>query len=181
MIGIKRIKRLAVAVKDLDAAIENWKKLYGIKPFLKGSVPEDRYAFCAFHIGNTWGDGETSPTTIEFLSPINDPNGEMLIGKFIKNRGEGLYMITLETAGSSEEVDVELEQTGLQPSWGGKLKQWKYEPRSAQGYKTWTEHYVSPRDANGVLCTLASIEYADPVLAEGKKGITIPTKKGKNK
>lgn len=178
MVRIKRVKRIAVAVKDLDSAVENWKKLFGIKPFLKGAESEDRYAFCAFQIGNTRGDGET---TIEFLSPINDPNGEMLIGRFIKNRGEGLYMITLETEGTSEEVDIELEQAGLEASWGGQLKQWKYEHGSPQGIKSWTEHYISPKNANGVLCTLASIEYADPVLAEGKTGVTIPSKKRKNK
>lgn len=175
MIRIKRVKRIAVAVKDLDAAVENWRRLFGIKPFQNGEEPEDRYAFVAFHIGNTRGDGEM---TIEFLSPINDPDGEMLIGKFIKNRGEGLYMITLETEGTSEEVDVEIRETGLEPSWGGQLKQWKdIEGMEELGLKSWTEHYISPKNANGVVVTLASIEYADPKVSRGKPGKTIPAKK----
>jgi hypothetical protein len=172
MIRIKRVKRIAIAVKDLDAAVENWKRLFGIKPFLRGEEPEDRYAFVGFQIGNTRGDGET---TIEFLSPINDPNGEMLIGKFIKNRGEGIYMITLETEGTSEEVDAELREIGIEASWGGALKQWSGKGME-YGLKSWTEHYISPKQANGVLITLASIEYADPEVFVGKSGKTIKVK-----
>lgn len=171
MVRIKRVKRIAVAVKDMDAAVENWKRLFGIKPFQKGEEPEDRYSYVAFQIGNTFGDGET---TIEFLSPLNDPNGEKLIGKFIKNRGEGLYMITLETEGSSDEVDQELEDTGLEPSWGGKLKHW--DGPEELGFKSWTEHYINPKDANGVLITLASLVYAHRYF-EASPGKTISPKK----
>lgn len=172
MIRIKRVKRIAVAVKDLDGAVANWKKLFGIKPFNRGEEPEDRYAFVAFQIGNTRGDGEM---TIEFLSPINDPKGEMLIGKFIKNRGEGLYMITLETEGTSEEVDKEIRETGLEPSWGGQLKHW--DDMKGLSLKSWTEHYINPKHANGVLLTLASIAYADPEIIVSKAGKTIRSKK----
>jgi hypothetical protein len=177
MIGIKRVKRVAVAVKDLDQAIENWKGLFGIKPFMRGDVPEDKYSFCAFHIGQDRGDDKV---TIEFLSPLNDPDTESLIGKFIEKRGEGLYMITLETIGSSDDVDIQLEETGLEGSWGGHLKQWVYKPKSVnpQRITSWTEHYISPKDANGVLCTLASIEYMDPECVDTKNpGVTLTPKK----
>lgn len=170
MIPIKRVKRIAVAVKDLDAAIEKWKQLFGIKPFMKGAEPEDRYAFAAFYIGE--GD-----TTVEFLAPVNDPEGEMLIGRFIKKRGEGLYMITLETEGTSDEVDRQFEETGIEPAWGGQLKHWAGAGMEETGIKSWTEHYISPKDANGVLITLASIEYADPELIEAKPGVTLKPKK----
>ncbi|MCP4669214.1 MAG: hypothetical protein GY849_23010 [Deltaproteobacteria bacterium] len=172
MVRIKRVKRIAVAVKDLDAAVENWKKLFGIIPFQKGEEPEDKYAYVAFQIGNAFGEGEM---TIEFLSPINDPDGEMIIGSFIKNRGEGLYMITLETEGTSDEVDQELEETGLKPAWEGQLKHW--EPIEELGMKSWTEHYISPMDANGVLITLASIVYARPFL-NAEPGVTLRKKSG---
>jgi len=171
MVRIKRVKRIAIAVKDLDAAVENWKKMFGIKPFMRGEEPKDRYAFVAFQIGNTKGDGEV---TIEFLSPLNDPNGEMLIGKFIKKRGEGLYMITLETERTAGEVDIEMKGVSLEPSWGGQQKKWEGdEAMKLSGMKSWTEHYVNPKNANGVLITLASIEYADPEIIHSKSGKTI--------
>jgi len=169
MVRIKRVKRIAVAVKDLDAAVKNWQKLFGMRPFQKGEEPEDKYAFVAFHVADHTGE---DVTTIEFLSPINDPNGEMLLGKFIKNHGEGLYMVTLETQGTSDEVDEELKKTGLKGSWGGQLKHWE---TTKGGIKSWTEHYISPVNANGVLVTLASIVYATEVLTS-PPGITIRNK-----
>ena len=169
MIRIKRIKRIAVVVKDLEAAEANWKKMFGIQPFLRGYEPEDGYAFVGFWVGDTRGDGQTN---MEFLSPVNDPNGEKVIGRFLKNRGEGIYMITLETEGTSEQVDIEMKETGIEASWGGALKQWAGEAIEP-GLKSWTEHYISPKNANGVLITLTSIEYEDPVVFKGKSGKTI--------
>ena len=173
MIGIKRVKRIAVAVKDLDQAVENWKKLFGIKPFQYGKEPEDRYHYVAFQIGDTRGDGEM---TIEFLSPLDDPNGEVLIGKFIKEKGEGLYMITLETEGDADQVAQEIKDTGLKPAWGGQQKKWLAEHMPGLGLESWTENYVGPKYANGVLCTLASIEYKDPEMIDAKPGITVKPK-----
>ena len=157
MIRIRKVKRIAIAVKDLNKAVENWKKLFGIRPVYYGAEPEDKYEFMAFNIG--YGD-----TNIEFLAPKDDPNGEKMIGKFIKERGEGLYMITLETEGMSDDVDEEFKGTGVKPAWDGMLKHWAIptkELRDKQGIKSWTEHYVHPRDANGVLVTLASIVHHD--------------------
>jgi len=179
MIRIKRVKRIAVAVLDLEAAVENWKRLFGVIPFSEGDEPEDKYSFVAFQIGNTFGEGDM---TIEFLSPMDDPDGTMLIGKFIRKKGEGLYMITLETEGSSEEVDKEIEELGLESSWGGQLKHWGEDVEKGftekVGFESWTEHYINPKNANGVLVTLASIIYPKvrPVLGS-KPGITLMAKK----
>ena len=60
MIRIKRIKRVSIAVKDLEASVLKWRKLFGIKPYQRGEEPEDKYAFVAFQIRNTRGDGETT-------------------------------------------------------------------------------------------------------------------------
>ena len=173
MIRIKRVKRMAVAVKDLDAAIENWKKLFGIQPFQRGEEPEHSYAFAAFNIGNTRGDGEM---TIEFLSPMNDPKGEVLIGRFIREHGEGLYMVTLETEGSADEVVDEIKALGLTPAWDGQQMEWRAEHMEGLGLNRWTENYINPKDANGVLCTLASIEYREPEVVISKPGVTLKPK-----
>lgn len=161
MIRIKRINRIAIAVKDLDAAVENWKKLFDVKPTIRGAEPGDRLEWVALNIG----EGEA---TIELYSPLNDPNGEMPVGKFIKEHGEGVYMMTLETVGSSSEVVEEFSKTGIKPAWGGLLKRWSGKFfEKAWGAKSWTEHYLHPRDANGVLLALASVEYADPEFVVG--------------
>lgn len=163
VIKIKRIKRIAVAVKDLNKAVETYKKLFGIEPFAHGIEAEDKYEWMAFKVG----EGEC---TMEFLAPYNDPKGEVLIGKFIRERGEGLYMVTFETEGSPEEVRAQMRETGIKPAWNGRMKQWT----DGKDFAVWTENYVHPKDACGVLITLASIQYPKPEIEEYKPGKTLP-------
>jgi len=150
-IKIKKIQRIAVAVKDLDASIEQYKKLFGIVPFTYGIAKKELYHWCAFELG----EGEC---TMEFLSPWNDPEGELLIGKFIKKRGEGLYMVTLRTAGTADETVDAMRGVGIEPSWGSVA--WNNIPMNASGEvaEKWQEHYIPPKEASGVLFTLASIQ-----------------------
>jgi hypothetical protein len=68
----------------LNASVAVWKKRFGVQPFQRGQEPEDQYQWFAFNVGNTRCEGDM---TIEFLAFLNDPKGENLIGKFIKDRG----------------------------------------------------------------------------------------------
>jgi hypothetical protein len=169
MIKIKRIKRIAIAVKDLEASLAHWKKMFGINVFTRGSEPGALYHWAAFEIGEDHGN---TVMTMEFLSPLNDPKGVGMIGKFIKERGEGLYMVTMETKGDLAQVRKEFTDTGLTPSWGQKNVGWDHgkDPQVAR-IKSWWETYVHPKDANGALITLASIEYSDPVVTTSDEGI----------
>jgi hypothetical protein len=147
-LNIKRIRRIAVAVLDIENAVSQFKRLFNIDPFDWGEVPELKYKWVAFRFGT---DG-ANQCSMEFLSPMNDPNGTTLIGKFIRKRGEGLYMVTLE----SEETDVKaseakMREMGVEPS---------YENAhflDGPDYKSWTETYISPKDTHGVLFVLAHI------------------------
>jgi len=144
---VRRIRRIAVAVKDIQAAVERYNKLFNIDPFDWGEVPEHKYKWVAFRLG-TEGDSQCS---MEFLSPMNDPEGEVLIGKFIKNRGEGLYMVTLEMEEDNKTFEAQLKDMGIEPSWGNAYF------RNGPDYESWTESYIRPKDAFGVLFTLAHI------------------------
>lgn len=164
MIKIKNIQRIAIAVRDLDASIERFKKLFGIIPFIRGVAKEERYHWAAFELG----EGQC---TMEFLSPWNDPNGEVLIGKFIRERGEGLYMVTLRTAGTAEETVNAMRALDIEPSWGSVA--WDDGLLNASGDMAakWQEHYIKPKDACGVLFTLATIDrkiVPEPVVAPGE-------------
>ena len=88
---------------------------------------------------------------MEFLSPMNDPEGETLIGKFIKKKGEGLYMVTLEMEEDNKTFEYDLTQMGIQPTWGNAYFE------EGPDYKKWTESYIHPKDAFGVLFTLAHV------------------------
>ena len=166
-IKIKKIRRIAVAVKDLDAAIENWKRILGIEPFIYGIEKEDKYHWSAFELGE--GD-----CTIEFLSPWNDPEGEVLIGKFIKNRGEGLYMITLQTAGTADETVDAMREVGIEPSWGSVAWRDCLLNASGETVEMWQEHYIPPKYANGVLLTLATLTKKAPKVAESPPEFRVP-------
>jgi hypothetical protein len=144
---VKKIKRVAVAVKDIEGAVAQYKKLFNIDPFDWGTVPDLKYKWVAFRIGSE-GD---SQCTMEFLSPMNDPKGEVLIGKFIRKRGDGLYMITLDMEENNKTFEMQLNGMGIEPSWGNANFS------DGPGYKTWTESYIAPKDAFGVLFTLAHI------------------------
>ena len=83
-------------------------------------------------------------------------------------------MITLETEGSADDVVVQMKESGLEPSWGGLQKTWTAEKGMAGvGIERWTENYVDPKSANGVLVTLASIEYQDPEVIQTQPGQTL--------
>jgi hypothetical protein len=149
-IKIKRVQRIAVAVKDLDASLAKWKEVLGIEPFQYGIAEKELYHWCAFEIG----EGEA---TMEFLSPWHDPKMEGIIGKYIKKRGEGLYMVTMRTAGSADETVDAMRELDIEPSWGS--VGWKDAIINSKGakYALWQEHYIAPKYLNGVLITLATI------------------------
>ena len=91
---------------------------------------------------------------------MNDPDGEVLIGKFIRKRGEGLYMVTLEMEDDNKTFETQLSGMGIEPSWGNAHFD------EGPDYKKWTESYIKPQDAFGVLFTLAHI-IPKPPMREG--------------
>ncbi|MFC2032797.1 VOC family protein [Chloroflexota bacterium] len=149
---VKRIRRVAVAVVDIEAAVERYKQLFDIDPFDWGEEPELKYKWVAFRFGE---DG-ASQCSMEFLSPMNDPDGEVLIGKFIKKRGEGLYMVTLEMKDDNKTFEAQLTDMGFKPSWGNAYF------KDGPDYHSWTESYINPKDAFGVMFTLAHIISKNP-------------------
>ncbi len=154
---VNRIRRIAVAVIDIEAAVERYKMLFDIDPFDWGEEPDLKYKWVAFRFGS---QGE-SQCSMEFLSPMNDPDGEVLIGKFIKKKGEGLYMVTLEMEENNKTFEMQLNDMGIAPSWGNANFP------DGPGYKSWTESYINPKDAFGVLFTLAHV-VPKPPTREGE-------------
>lgn len=151
MIKIKNIQRIALAVKDLEGAVKDYQRMFGIKPFNYGIAKEEKYHWIAFELG----EGQC---TMEFLSPWNDPNGEVLIGKYIREHGEGLYMVTLRTAGDADKTVDSMRELGIEPSWGSVAWNDTYMSAGGEMAAKWQEHYISPKYTHGALFTLATIE-----------------------
>lgn len=90
---IKKVDHVAIAVKNLDEALELYEKLFGAKASKIETLPHQgvRAALLPMAEG-----GE-----IELLEPIDPKSG---VAKFLENRGEGIHHICLEV----ENVDHEL-------------------------------------------------------------------------
>jgi methylmalonyl-CoA/ethylmalonyl-CoA epimerase len=99
---IKKVAHIAIAVKNLDDALELYKNLFDIRPSKIESLPQQGVKAALLHIG----DG----SEIELLEPIDTQSG---IAKFLEHRGEGIHHICLEVGDVDDELS-RLEQKGVQ-------------------------------------------------------------------
>ena len=75
---------LSIVVRDLEAAIERYAKLFGTKVHQRGESKEFGFKNAILPLGNGH---------IEFLEPT-DPN--KAVGKFLAKKGEGVYLVGFE-------------------------------------------------------------------------------------
>lgn len=126
-----KINHIAIAVKDLEAAIKTYEKLLN-KPCLKREIVEDQKVETAFF--------EAGECRVELLG-ATDPGS--VINTFIKKRGEGLHHVAFEVENLENEIQ-RLKDEGFTllnetPQTGADNK------RIA---------FLHPKDSNGVLVEL---------------------------
>ena len=80
----KKIDHVAIAVKDLDAAVQTFTGNFGFPIERIGEVPALNIRRAYLTIGDAW---------IELFQPTSDANPG---SKFIAERGEGMYVLSLE-------------------------------------------------------------------------------------
>ena len=85
---IENVDHLIVAVEDLDAAENNYKKIFGINPVWKGVHNELGTSNVLFNFENTY---------LELLAATGSGIGAELINQTIKKNGEGLLGLVLGT------------------------------------------------------------------------------------
>ena len=85
---IENVDHLIVAVEDLDAAENNYKKIFGINPVWKGVHNELGTSNVLFNFENTY---------LELLAATGSGVGAELINKSIQKNGEGLLGLVLGT------------------------------------------------------------------------------------
>lgn len=128
-----KLSHVAIAVKDLDAAVERY-KLLGLEETHREEVPAQkvRVAFLS-HPGG-------SETSIELLEPTDESGA---VGKFLANRGPGIHHLAF----ASEDIAAEmrrLKDGGMDPI--------EREPRpGACGHKVC---FLHPKKTGGVLMEL---------------------------
>lgn len=128
---IKRIDHVAIAVNNLDDAVNNFEKLFGLKPSKVEEIADQGVKAAAIHIGDT---------EIEFIQPINPDTG---VAKFLENKGEGIHHICIEV----DDTDAELQRLE-----GEGVKLIDKKGRNGLAGKI---GFLHPKSVNGVLLELA--------------------------
>jgi methylmalonyl-CoA/ethylmalonyl-CoA epimerase len=122
------IEHIGIAVANLEAAIEFYEKIIGLKCYNIESVPDQKVRTAFFMIGET---------KIELLEPT-DTEGP--VGKFIEKRGEGLHHIAFAVTNIEEQLK-HLEKHGVKLIDAGPRK----------GTENLDIAFLNPKSASGVL------------------------------
>lgn len=123
------IDHIAIAVKELNKAVETFKKILGIDPVKIEEVPEEKVRIAMFKVGDVY---------IELLQGT-DP--ESSVSKFIEKRGEGIHHIALRVE-SAEKASEELRAMGLNVLYE--------KPKVVSGGER-IINFVHPKSVHGVL------------------------------
>jgi len=125
------VHHIAIAVHDLDAALDFYRDALGLEMTERRTVPEEGVEIAFLPAG----EGE-----IELLRPLDEAGG---VARFLEKRGEGLHHVCLAVD------DVEAAMERLQAAGAQLLSE---EPRvDAHGTRY---VFVHPKSAHGVLVEL---------------------------
>jgi methylmalonyl-CoA/ethylmalonyl-CoA epimerase len=89
-----RIEHVALAVSDLDAAIDHYRKVWGLELEHREVVEDQGVEEAMFALGDSH---------IQLLAPLSP---ETTVGKFIEHQGEGLHHVAYEV----RDLDTVLRQ-----------------------------------------------------------------------
>ncbi|MBT7697599.1 MAG: hypothetical protein HN737_09345, partial [Desulfobacterales bacterium] len=117
---IEKIDRVVIAVKDVEKSISFFSDLLGI-------------TFDEIGGGDEFGfKGSYSGLGLELLAPTSE---DTFMGKFLKNRGEGLWAVVLKVSNLDEAVE-KFKSKGLKPAGEvkeGKMREVAFHPKDSHG------------------------------------------------
>jgi methylmalonyl-CoA/ethylmalonyl-CoA epimerase len=138
MLKIKKIDHVAVCVADIDASVERWQTLFGLRPAEREVVASQRTEAVLLPAGET---------SIELISP----RGNEGLARFLEKRGPGLHHIAVEVeeieAAITFLVSIGVPMIDSSPRKG------------ARGHKV---AFVHPKATGGVLIELVEPDLASP-------------------
>jgi methylmalonyl-CoA/ethylmalonyl-CoA epimerase len=123
----KKIDHVAVAVKDIDAAVKTFTDNFGLPVEHRGEVPQLNMRNAFLTIGDA---------SLELFQPTSEENPAL---RFISERGEGIYLLSLEV----EQLTAAAEQLA---SNGIKVAVQQVGDRKIG--------FISPKHTHGVLLQL---------------------------
>ncbi|MFQ5665040.1 MAG: VOC family protein [Candidatus Binatia bacterium] len=124
----KKIDHIAIAVKDLDAAVKTFTDNFGFPVGSSGTVPPLNMRRAFLSVGDA---------SLELFQPTSDQHPG---AKFLADRGEGMYLLSLE-------VDDLAAATGALAERGVKVSTQSIDSGIKLGF-------ISPKHTHGVLLQL---------------------------
>ncbi|MFT3775199.1 MAG: methylmalonyl-CoA epimerase [Minicystis sp.] len=89
MLKLKKISHVAIAVENVDHAVEKWRQVLGLEPEHRELVSSQKVEAALLPIGET---------AIELI----EPKGNDGLAKFLEKRGPGLHHVAVEVEGIDE-------------------------------------------------------------------------------
>ncbi|HEX7100928.1 MAG TPA: methylmalonyl-CoA epimerase [Acidimicrobiia bacterium] len=134
-VKLLNLDHVAIAVRDLDAAVESYRQRYGVEPLYREVVEAQRVEEAMIPVGGSF---------VQLLEPLGE---DTPVGKFLARHGEGLHHVAYAVA-DIEAALAHLESVGARlidetPRIGGR------------GAKI---AFVHPADLAGTLVELVELE-----------------------
>lgn len=136
-----RVDHIGIAVESVENA-EPVLTTLGCEKLIDDTV-EDRFRWVYYKLGGA--------SRLELIEPLAE---ESFLTDFLESHGPGLHHVTLEVADIDTVIET-LDAAGI-------------DTIDRRTYEGWTEAFVSPRNATGVLFQL--MEYHEPFTSEREHG-----------
>jgi len=134
-VKLLNLDHVAIAVNDLDAAIDSYRSRYGVEPLHRETVSDQGVEEAMIPVGGSF---------IQLLQPLDDDSP---VGRFLGSQGEGLHHVAYAVA----DLDAALDHLKSQ---GARLVD--SEPRIGGGGRRIA--FVHPRDLAGTLVELVELK-----------------------
>ena len=125
--GVVGLDHLVVAASDLDGAASTWVENFSLASFGRGEMPNLGIKNVLLKVADAKG-------FVEIVAPLGD---ETPVGKFVSERGGGMYLISLEVT-SLDETVAKLRAAGVRVG----------DPMGGAGSNRLA--FLSPRNTHGV-------------------------------
>jgi methylmalonyl-CoA epimerase len=138
----KRLRQVAVLVRDLDAAVGRWQQLFGLRE-------SNRFPITFAGMEAAILPLQDGATCIELAQPTDSSSAA---AKYLDRYGEGLYLLIFEVE-DLQRVTAHLTGSGVQIAQRSEL---------APGYRAdFTSVWIHPRALKGVFTQLSQVVVAD--------------------
>jgi methylmalonyl-CoA/ethylmalonyl-CoA epimerase len=90
---LTEIDHVAIAVRDLDAAVDYYRATYGVEPVHREVVDKDGVEEVLLRVADSY---------VQLLTPVRDDSP---VAKYLENRGEGIHHVAYRVASCAQALE----------------------------------------------------------------------------